>query len=50
MAEKKIKYKVFSLRLNDKTITELKRKKLLSGKSWNLFIFNLLGNEIQKRK
>lgn len=42
MRKEKIKYKVFAVRLNDKTVAELKRQRILSGLSWNLFIVELL--------
>ena len=38
----KIEYKAFSFKLNNKTYEKLKILKLKSGKSWNLFIYNLI--------
>jgi len=37
-----IKYKVFSLRLNEETKKKLIQKQKQSGKSWNLFLLDLL--------
>lgn len=37
-----IKYKVFSLRLNEETKKKLIQKQKKSGKSWNLFLLDLL--------
>ena len=44
--EKKIKYPTFTVRMNKETINLLKKKKLESGKSWNLFIYNLLKRNV----
>jgi len=38
----KQKYKAYSYTLNDQTATLLKKKKEASGKSWNLFIYDLI--------
>ena len=40
--EKNIRYKVFAMRLNEKTKKTLTEDKKKSGKSWNLFIYSLL--------
>ena len=45
MKKEKIRYKSFAFRLNQKTYDLLKREKIKSGKSWNLFIYNLIKNE-----
>lgn len=46
--EKTIRYKTFPIRLADETREALKKKKVESGKSWNLFIWELLkSNEKQ---
>jgi hypothetical protein len=43
MAEKeKIRYKTRPIRMADKTWEQLKGKKVQSGKSWNLFLLELL--------
>lgn len=47
--EKNIKYKVFTLRLGENTKDLLKKKKLKSGLSWNLFIYKLLEYERNPR-
>lgn len=38
----KLRYKTFPIRLADETREALKKKKVASGKSWNLFICELL--------
>lgn len=40
--EEKIKYKVFALRLHEETKKTLIKKQKESGKSWNLFVLDLL--------
>jgi len=35
-------YKVKHIRMDDKTFAELKKRKLKFGKSWNLFLLELL--------
>ena len=44
--EEKIKYKTLGMRLHDETIRKLRLKQKKSGKSWNLFILDL----IEKKK
>ena len=44
--KEKIRYKVFNMRLNDLTIQLLKTRQKQSGKSWNLFIYELLKNDM----
>ncbi len=39
--EKK-RYKTMTFRLSDETIKNLKKEKIKSGLSWNLFFYNLL--------
>lgn len=41
MAQDKIRYKTRPIRMSDETWEKLKKKKIQSGKSWNLFIFKL---------
>ena len=40
--EKKESYKSYSFRLNDKTYNLLKEMKNFRGKSWNLFVYEVL--------
>ena len=40
--EKDLEYPVRGFRLKDNTYKLLKEKKIKSGKSWNLFIYNLI--------
>ncbi len=42
----KIAYKIRHIRMADKTWEDFKRKKALSGKSWNLYLLSL----IEKKK
>lgn len=37
----KIRYKTRNIRMSDETWDKLKKKKIKSGKSWNLFILKL---------
>jgi hypothetical protein len=39
---KKLRYPVFSMRLNKMTIEKLKEARIKSGKSWNLFVYSLI--------
>lgn len=48
MAEK-ISYKVRHIRMADKTWEEFKKKKALSGKSWNLYLTGLLEDKRKKK-
>lgn len=41
----KIKYKVFTMRLDDRTWKILGEKRIASGKSWNRFVLELLENK-----
>lgn len=45
--EKDIRYKVFTFRLSEDTIKELRELKERSGKSWNLFILDLIKSYIK---
>lgn len=38
----KIRYKTRPIRMHDKTWEQLKNEKIKSGKSWNLFLIELL--------
>ncbi len=40
--KEKITYKTRPIRLSDKTWDKLKRKKIMSGESWNLFLSKIL--------
>ena len=40
--EEKIRYDSFCFRLDRRTYELLKKKKIKSEKSWNLFIYNLI--------
>lgn len=40
--ERKLEYPIRGFRLKDNTWNILKKEKLKSGKSWNLFIYNLI--------
>jgi hypothetical protein len=40
--KEKINYKVFSMRLDDRTWKKLLEKRIASGKSWNRFVLELL--------
>ena len=42
--EKDLEYPVRGFRLSDKTYDLLKREKIKSGKSWNLFFYNKYKN------
>ena len=50
MKERKIRYKVFSLRLSRKTRKRLIDFKRKSGVSWNLFVFDLINVYEKKPK
>lgn len=39
-----INYKIFSYRLNDKTVSELKQIKQIANKSYNLLFVDLIKN------
>ena len=43
--EKTIRYKTRPIRMSDQTWKELKRQKIKSGKSWNLFIISKITNQ-----
>jgi len=47
--EKDITYQVFSIRLQDKVKEKLKAEHKASGKSWNLFIKELLKYESKNK-
>ena len=44
--QEKITYKTRPIRMDDKTWETLKKNKILSGKSWNLYLLNI----IEKKK
>lgn len=44
----KVAYKTRHIRMSDKTWEEFKRKKALSGKSWNLYLMGLIEENKQK--
>jgi len=44
--QEKITYKTRPIRMDDKTWETLKKNKILSGRSWNLYLLELL--ELQK--
>lgn len=46
--EEKIRYKTRPIRMDDRTWEALKKRKVKSGKSWNLYLVNLL--EMSKDK
>lgn len=43
--EEKIRYKTKPIRMADETWERLKQKKISSGKSWNLFMVELLNKD-----
>jgi len=43
--DEKIKYEVFSLRLDERTKKKLIEKRIESGLSWNRFLLKLLNNK-----
>lgn len=45
---KKIEYTRYDFRLHEGTYELLKKEKLKSGKSWNLFIYNLIKEKYGK--
>ncbi len=45
-SEEKIRYKTRPIRMDDRTWEELKKRKIESGKSWNLFLLELLKAKI----
>lgn len=48
--EKDLEYPVRGFRLKNETWKLLKKKKIKSGKSWNLFIYNLIKENERKFK
>ena len=47
---KKIKYRSYSFRLNEKTYKALKKFRGESGESWNLFFYNNLIKKDDKKR
>ena len=50
MQEKNLRYRSFSIRLNEDTIEELKAEQKKSNKSWNLFMFDLIKKYVSLQK
>ncbi len=42
---KDLKYKIKGIRMHEDTWTKLKNKRKKSGKSWNLYLLQLLDNK-----